>query len=426
MATRLDLLILPFSFGGKMVRNIWVILIAIFIISTNNTFSEQPKNKGKFVEYKNEFWDEIHKATEQYWKKPEKKKLRFIVDFDTTALPKSKDEFKYFWHNEPRSQGATGTCWSFSTTSFYESEIYRLTGKKVKLSEMFTVYWEYVEKARYFVETRGESFFGEGSESNAVRRIWNKYGIVPLDVYQGKLPDQKFYDHTKMFYEMDEFLKSVKKNNYWNEEFVVSTIKSILNKYMGEPPQSFVYENKNFTPKSFLSEYLKLNLNDYIDFMSLMEKPYYTKAELEVQDNWWHDSTYYNVPLDVFMGIIKNSIQKGYTMIIGGDVSEPGIESHYEVAIVPTFDIPSDYIDENARQMRFSNNTTGDDHGIHLVGYKVDPSGKMWFLIKDSGSGSFNGKNKGYYFYHEDFVKLKMLSFTIHKDAVKDILKEFK
>jgi bleomycin hydrolase len=76
--------------------------------------------------------------------------------------------------------------------------------------------------------------------------------------------------------------------------------------------------------------------------------------------------------------------------------------------------------------MRFSNYTTGDDHGIHLVGYKVDPSGKMWFLIKDSGSGSFNGKNKGYYFYHEDFVKLKMLSFTIHKDAVKDILKEFK
>jgi hypothetical protein len=76
-----------------MVRNIWVILIAIFIISSNNTFSEQPKNKGKFVEYKNEFWDEIHKATEQYWKKPEKKKPRFIVDFDTTTLPKSKDEF---------------------------------------------------------------------------------------------------------------------------------------------------------------------------------------------------------------------------------------------------------------------------------------------------------------------------------------------
>jgi len=402
-----------------------VTTILIFVFSCY-LFSQQPKHKGKFIEYKNEFWEEIHKSTEEYWKQPEKKKPRFIVDFDGLALPKSKDEFKYYWHNEPRSQGATGTCWSFSTTSFYESEIYRLTGKKVKLSEMFTVYWEYVEKARYFVETRGESFFGEGSEPNAVRRIWKKYGIVPLDVYQGKLPGQKFYDHTKMFNEMSEFLKSVKNNKYWNEEFVVNTIKSILNRYMGEPPQNFVFENKTYTPKSFLSDYLKLNLDDYVDFMSLLEKPYYSKVKFDVQDNWWHDSTYYNIPLDVFMEVIKNSIKKGSTLVIGGDVSEPGIVSHQEVAIVPTFDIPSEYIDENARQMRFSNNTTADDHGVHLVGYKVDTTGKMWFLIKDSGSGSFNGNNKGYYFYHEDYVKLKMLTYTIHKEFVRDIIREFK
>jgi bleomycin hydrolase len=402
-----------------------LVLAVMFAFILSPAYAQQ-RHKGKFVDYKNEFWEEIHKSTQEYWKKPERKKPRFIVDFDGLDLPKSKDEFKYYWHNEPRSQGATGTCWSFSTTSFYESEINRLFGKKVKLSEMYTVYWEYVEKARYFVQTRGESFFGEGSESNAVRRIWQKYGCVPLEAFEGKLPGQKFYDHSKMFAEMEKFLNKVKENSLWNEEFVTSTIKSILNKYMGEPPTKFVYENKEYTPTSFLKEYLKLNLDDYIDIMSLMEKPYYKYVELEVQDNWWHDSSYLNVPLDEFMGIIKNAIQKGYTVVIGGDVSEAGIESHKEVAIVPTFDIPSEYIDENARQFRFSNNTTGDDHGIHLVGYKTDKDKKMWFLIKDSGSGSFNGNNKGYYFYHEDYVKLKMLSFTIHKDAVKDILQKVK
>jgi bleomycin hydrolase len=55
--------------------------------------------------------------------------------------------------------------------------------------------------------------------------------------------------------------------------------------------------------------------------------------------------------------------------IIGGDTSEPGYYAHKEVAMVPTFDIPSEYIDEHARQLRFSNCATTDDHAIHLVGY---------------------------------------------------------
>jgi bleomycin hydrolase len=96
-----------------------------------------------------------------------------------------------------------------------------------------------------------------------------------------------------------------------------------------------------------------------------------------------------------------------------------------DVAIVPSFDIPSEYIDESARQFRFSNKTTTDDHGIHLVGF-LNKDGKDWYLIKDSGSGSRDGQNKGYYFYHEDYVKLKMLSFMAHKDAVKDLLDKFR
>lgn len=400
-------------------------IVLFFLISILQLYSqEKTRNKAKFVDYKNEFWEEIHQSVKKFWDEPVRKKQRFIVDFEGMSLPKSKEEFKYYWHNEPISQGATGTCWSFSTTSFYESEIYRLTGRKIHLSPMFNVYWEYVEKALFFVQTRGKSFFGEGSESNAIKRIWKKYGCVPFDIFTGKLPGQPHYDHSKMFTEMESFLKHIKEANIWNEEFVIGTIKSILNKYMGEPPSKFTFEGKEFTPQEFLKYVTKLNLDDYVDFMSLLEKPYYHTVELEVQDNWWHDSSYFNVPLDVFINVIKNAIVKGYTIAIGGDVSEPGIESHNEVAIIPTFDIPSEYIDEYARQLRFTNNTTGDDHGIHLIGYK-EQDGKYWFLVKDSGSGAFNGANKGYYFYHEDFVKLKMLSLTIHRKAVEEVLKKF-
>ena len=397
----------------------------MIILLTNHQIQAQDvRNKGNLRVYKNEFLKEIEKASKEYFEKEKETKKVFKVDFTGLDLPKSKDEFTHYWHNDPLSQGLTGTCWSFSTTSFFESEIFRVNKRKIKLSEMYTVYWEYVEKVRRFVRERGNSYVAEGSEANAVRRMWKMYGIVPEEVYTCKLPEQKYFDHSKLIDEITVYLNSVKERNAWNEEEVLSTIKSILNYYIGMPPAKFSYEGKEYTPKEFLSKVVNLNLDDYVDVISLMHSPYYTKIVYDVPDNWWRDGSYYNVPLDEYMNLIKNAIRNGFTMAIGGDVSEAGIDANYKVAMVPTFDVPSEYIDENARQFRFSNETTTDDHGIHLIGYK-NQNGKDWFLIKDSGSGSFNVGDKGYYFYTEDYVKLKIVDFMVHKDAVGDLLKKF-
>jgi len=338
------------------------------------------------------------------------------MDYSGLDIPTSKDEFKTVWCNDPISQGNAGTCWCFSTSSFYEAEIFRLT-------KLYIVYWEYVEKAREYVNTRGESFFGQGSQTNAVARMMTKYGIVPRDVYDGKKEGQKFDNHEQMFDEMKGYLKSLKRDNAWNEQEALTTIKSILTHYIGAPPTKFEYNGKQITPKEYLTDVTKLHPEDYVDFMSLLEKPFYTKSEYKVPDNWWRGEDFYNVPINDFMNVVINSIKKGYTISIGGDVSESGYDPMNDVAMVPSYDIPSKFIDDHARQFRFSNGSTTDDHAIHLVGY-LEKGDDLWFLIKDSGSGSRNGKNKGFYFYHEDFVKLKMMTFTIHKDAVKNILKK--
>jgi len=352
------------------------------------------------------------------------------IDVSTLKwYPKSVDEFKSWWRTDPVSQGNTGTCWSFSTTSYFETEVYRLTKQQVKISQMYTAYWEYVEKARGYVRSRGTSNFDEGSEGNALVRLYKQYGVVPLESYSGLLPGQQFHAHDKMVAEMRSFLNSVKQQNAWDENAVVSTIRSILNHYMGEPPSSVLVNGKSMSPQKYLSEMLKLRMEDYFDITSIMAKPYWTKVEYEVPDNWWHDSSYYNVPLNDYMSVVKNAIRQGYTMMVGGDVSEPGFDAWNQIAVVPSFDIPSEYIDENARMMRFSNGTTTDDHGMHLVGY-LEKDGKDWYLVKDSGAGSRNcGKesgNFGFYFMHEDYVKLKMMGVLIHRDMVVDVLKKFK
>jgi len=408
------------------------VFVAFAMITAMVVAQVPHKDKAVFKEYQPGYYQNyILKGIEDFSKKDETPKVetRFKMDFSGMALPTDIDLYKKQWCNEPVSQGNTGTCWCFSTTSFFESEIFRLTQQKVKLSEMYTVYWEYVEKAKYFIKTRGTSAFAEGSEANAVTRIWKNYGVVPLEAYSGMLQGQTYHNHSLMFEEMNTYLQSLKTSSAWNEELALGTIKSIMNSYMGVPPSKILVNGKEMTPQEYLNNVLKVNVDDYLDITSLLEKPFYTQVEYKVPDNWWHSADYYNLPLDKYMEVVKKAIRSGYTIAVGGDVSEPGFESFAQVAMVPTFDIPSEYIDEYSRQFRFSNKTTTDDHGLHIVGY-IEKDGKDWYLVKDSGSGSRNvgkqSKSFGYYFFHEDYVKLKMMDFMIHKDMMKDFLSMFK
>ena len=400
-----------------MIKKIGILLLV--------TIGANAQDKGKFESYSNPFYGTIVSESNKYEKEEKEASKSFKMNFDGKQIPQSLDEFTIVEAENPISQGNTGTCWCFSTTSFYESEILRITGKTINLSELYPVYFEYIEKAKGYISTRGKTHLGEGSETNAVQRMMDWYGIVPAEAYEGKPRDQTYYNHEKMFGEFEAYLKNCKRINFWDEAAIISNIKSILNHYMGAPPTSFKYNGKSYTPKSFLKNVTKLEPSNYVDFMSLMQKPYWSQEEYKVPDNWWKSDAYYNIPLDEFMFAVKNAIENGYSISIGGDVSESGYSSTHDVAMVPSYDIPSEFIDENARQFRFSNGTTTDDHAIHLIGYKIDKTGDWWFLIKDSGSGARNGNFPGYYFYHEDFVKLKMMTFTIHKDAVKATLDKF-
>lgn len=357
---------------------------------------------------------------------------RFVMDQSGMDLPNDPSLYKTVWSNPTESQGNAGTCWSFSTTSFYESEVLRQHGKKVEISEIYSAYYEYVEKARRYIEKRGDSEFSEGSEGNALARIMKMYGAVPQEAYTGLIDGRKFHSHAKMMEEMEAFLKSMKASNAWNVDYGIETIKAIMNHYIGVPPAEFVVEGKSYTPQTYLKDYLKINPDDFVEILSYKQEPYWQQVEYKVPDNWWHSKDYYNVPLNDFMDAVKKAIKSGYSLSIGGDVSETGFSRETNCAMVPDYDIPSAYINEDARQFRFSNETTTDDHGMQLIGYleNYKGKGKDWYLIKDSSSGSRNvdqkSANFGYYFFHEDYIKLKMMGFTVHKDAVKDLLKKFK
>ncbi|MGM0465158.1 MAG: C1 family peptidase [Acidobacteriota bacterium] len=372
--------------------------------------------------------EEFQEASEAVYKTREfrgQERTYLSADFSEINKPSSLDQFAAHFHNPPIRQYWTGTCWCFATTSLLESELKRLGKGDIKLSEMFTVYWEYVEKARYFIQNKGDMHLGQGSEHNAVIERMKQYGALPADAYTGLLSGETEHNHGKLFREIRDYLNFCKENEYWDEEKAVNYVKQILNKHMGKPPETIEIDGQTLTPKQYLEDVLQLPLDSYVTLMSLKYFPFYTQGEYKVPDNWWHSDVYYNVPLDVFHQSIKGALENGYTVALGGDVSEPGKSGDEDIAIIPSYDIPSQLINQDSREYRFDNRTTFDDHAIHAVGMS-ELDGHEWFLIKDSGSSAQQGDFKGYYFFRDDYVKLKMLTFMVHKDAVSEVLAEFK
>ena len=385
------------------------------------------KEMGKKADTLEDIRDSITEAIrdslddEKELKNERDKTLRF--DLTNIVKPTSPDVFRSQFHFPPVAQYRTGTCWSFSTVSFLESEVYRLTGRKIKLSEIFPVYYEYIAKARRYIKRRGDFDLGEGAESNDVIVMMKQHGLVPEEVYPGIVEGVR-HDHDRLSDEIRSYLAYVKDQNLWDEDEIITHVKVILNRYLGVPPESFTFEGKTMTPPRFMTEVLRLNPGDYICVMSTLSIPFYTMGVFDVPDNWWRDSSYYNLPVDEWYAVIKKAIVDGYTTAIGGDNSEPGWNGFEDVAIIPDFDVPRKYINQDSREFRINNGTTGDDHGLHLVGYMA-VDGRDWFLIKDSGRSARWGKFEGYYFMRDDYIRMKMLTITIHKDAMREVLNKF-
>lgn len=347
-----------------------------------------------------------------------------VMDISLLRRPSGLEEFKPLFHFPPVEQGNTGTCWSFATTSLLESELKRLSGLEIKLSEMHTVYWEYVEKARRYIREHGDSALAEGSEPNAVILRLKQYGAVRESDYPGLPAGAAGHDHAALFEELRSCLHSFRDRNVWDEEAAIADIRAILDRRLGPPPETIEVDGKALSPKEYLDQVLRLPLDDYVSFISFEYLPFYSRGEYKVPDNWWHSADYYNVPLDEFFGAIEAALQKGFSLAMAGDISEPGNSGEYDTAVIPDFDIPRGFIDQDSREFRFSNQTSTDDHVLHLIGTAKRPDGE-WFLLKDSWRTAFLGQFKGYFFYREDYVKLKMLTFLVHRDAVAGLLTKF-
>ncbi len=334
---------------------------------------------------------------------------------------------------EVQSQGQSSTCWTFSSLSFFESELLRMKKPRVNLSEMFIVHTAYNMKADKFVRMHGEVAFAPGGAFHDVVTVMKDSGIVPQSVYAGLANGEKGgkINHN----ELDELTKTIAESVVKSNKPGIAwkkAMNSTLDAYLGPMPKTFQYDGKTYTPRSF-ADMLGLNMNNYIEFSSFNHHPFYSKFLLEVPDNWAGGQVY-NLPLDEMMAVIDNAIMNGYSVAWGADVSEKGFSFKNGVAIVPEGnweDVKTDKVDsivnapakqmvinQDNRQEAFDNYETQDDHGMHITGIVKDQNGVKYYIIKNSW-GTKKNDCDGYFYASEAYVRYKTTSIMVHKDVVK-------
>ncbi len=315
-----------------------------------------------------------------------------------------------------KNQQRTGTCWSFATSSFLESEVLRMKNKTVDLSEMYGVRNIYEDKARNYFLRQGKTNFSEGGLSHDYIRAMALNGIVPQSVYPGNPKGEPVYNHSELAKILAAYLKAAVASHlhtdYWFDGF-----KAVLDVYFGEKPIKFVYDNQQFSPESF-RDYLGLDAKNYIELTSFKHHPYHKYFVLEIPDNY-SSGMYYNLTLEELKKQTDYVLQNGYSISWDGDVSEPGFNRETGVIDLPP-DIKgnSDSVDEifiQLRQTFFEHLETTDDHLMHIVGKAVDEKGNYYYILKNSWGDT--GDYNGYFYMSEKYFLLKTISIMIHKDA---------
>ncbi len=331
------------------------------------------------------------------------------------------------------NQNRSGTCWVYSANSFFESELLRMGKPPVNLSEMYIVHAGYLERAENYVRRQGASAFGQGAETHDVLNIIRKYGLVPYSAYSGFPAGQDKPVHGEMEAVLKAILDAVikvpdgKLSQQWMKAYT-----GALDGYMGAPPANFMVDGKLYTPQTYFQS-LGINLNDYVALTSYTHHPFYKPFVLEVSDNW-SNGQFYNIPIDEFMQVADNAVDKGYSIVWASDVSEKTFSAKEGMAIWPEkawddmspdertalFKAPGKekWVSQEERQRGFDELTTTDDHGMHITGLATDQNGTKYFIVKNSWGTTVNKDMGGYLYVSQPYFRSKTMSMLVHKDAV--------
>ena len=114
-----------------------------------------------------------------------------------------------------KDQNRSGTCWDYSTLSFFEAEILKATGKKYTLCEAFVANKTYMERAIQVVRYHGDCLFAQGGSSEDVLHTLKTHGICPIEAmpFPGSLYGDSLNNFNEFFSVLEPYVAAVAKSD---------------------------------------------------------------------------------------------------------------------------------------------------------------------------------------------------------------------
>ena len=263
------------------------------------------------------------------------------------------------------NQEKSGRCWMFAALNnirYSISKDLEIKDHDFELSQAYTMFWDKLEKANYFLEniistveldldSRRVMWLlneptNDGGQWDMFTALIEKYGIVPKYVmpesyhssnsrYMNKILSLKLRDLAQTLRE-DFKLGADKESLREEKEDMLAEIYSILAYFLGEPPQNFDFEYRNkdgefyrdseLTPQEFYNKYSKVKMTDYVSIINAPtdDKPFDQTYTVEFLGNVKEGQQihYLNLPIEKLIVYTKEQLKDGEPVWFGCDVGQ--------------------------------------------------------------------------------------------------------
>ena len=346
-----------------------------------------------------------------------------------------------------KNQSRSGTCWDYATIGFVEAELLRMHGRVYDLSEMFVANKNYMDCAEYNVRMHGCSRFSEGGSADDVFAVLSRHGICPETAMArpGQMIGDTLANFTEFFRTLEPYVASIAKSEspQLTTQWRVG-LQGILDAYLGQCPEQFTLDGKQYTPQSFYQS-LGIKANDYVSITSFTHHPFYEQFVIEAPYKW-RPRPSWNITLDEMMQTIDHALSQGYTVAWGGDVSEDGF-TRTGLGIACDIAHADDLTGSDAarwlklskqekaeslrrlgaktpeltpsqelRQQRFDNWQSTYDHVMLIYGVARDQNGREYYMVKNSWGDT--GDYHGIWYMTKTYIALNTTYIFLHKNAV--------
>ncbi|HPE86967.1 MAG: aminopeptidase [Bacteroidia bacterium] len=327
-------------------------------------------------------------------------------------------------------QKSSGRCWLFASLNVMRPKVistYNLD--QFDFSANYNFFYDQLEKANLFmegiIETRAlelndrkvewllKNAIGDGGVWNGFVNMIEKYGLVPATV----MPETHASENTAMIsrliarklrenalqlrkmHEAGKNLPMIRKE----KEAMLQDIYAMLAVSLGEPPTTFTWrykdadgnvsDEKEYTPQSFYTEFVGVDLSDYVMLMNDPTRPYNALYEIDYDRNSWEGLNwrFINLPNKRIKQFAIESIKNNEALYFSCDVGKQ-LDRKNGYLDVNNYDYESllgvDFgMDKRERILTFE---SGSSHGMTLMAVDLDKNDNpsKWLLENSWGEAS--------------------------------------